>query len=279
MPIIGDDIKSPGRRDDRAPRAHAPLPRARRQARAHHASSTSAATPTSSTCSSASASSRRRSPRPTPSPRCSTTTWAPRTSTSARRDYVPWLTDRKWAYIRMEGRTFGDVPLNIELKLEVWDSPNSAGIVIDAVRLAKLALDNGVSGALEAPELLPDEVAAEADRRRRGARGDRGVHQAVRARKAAKASRPPSSRSCLDGVGRRRSAPRVGRTRLPDRRNGWSRIALRGEPPWCAIVGEATDSRCVVSQTARSSSGRSGMSAIALPAGSSNGTPLVRRRR
>jgi myo-inositol-1-phosphate synthase len=66
-------------------------------------------------------------------------------------DYVPWLTDRKWAYIRMEGSAFGDVPLNIELKLEVWDSPNSAGIVIDAVRLAKLALNNGISGALEAP--------------------------------------------------------------------------------------------------------------------------------
>ena len=66
-------------------------------------------------------------------------------------DYVPWLTDRKWAYIRMEGPTFGDVPLNVELKLEVWDSPNSAGIVIDAVRLAKLALNNGVSGALEGP--------------------------------------------------------------------------------------------------------------------------------
>jgi myo-inositol-1-phosphate synthase len=66
-------------------------------------------------------------------------------------DYVPWLTDRKWAYIRLEGSSFGDVPLNVELKLEVWDSPNSAGIVIDAVRLAKLALDNGVSGALEGP--------------------------------------------------------------------------------------------------------------------------------
>jgi myo-inositol-1-phosphate synthase len=66
-------------------------------------------------------------------------------------DYVPWLTDRKWAYIRMEGSSFGDVPLNVELKLEVWDSPNSAGIVIDAVRLAKLALNNGVAGALEAP--------------------------------------------------------------------------------------------------------------------------------
>jgi myo-inositol-1-phosphate synthase len=66
-------------------------------------------------------------------------------------DYVPWLTDRKWAYIRMEGSSFGDVPLNLELKLEVWDSPNSAGIVIDAVRLAKLALNNGVTGALEGP--------------------------------------------------------------------------------------------------------------------------------
>jgi myo-inositol-1-phosphate synthase len=66
-------------------------------------------------------------------------------------DYVEWLDDRKWAYIRMEGRTFGDVPLNVELKLEVWDSPNSAGVVIDAVRCAKLALDNGQSGALIGP--------------------------------------------------------------------------------------------------------------------------------
>src|SRR5881296_4129994 len=66
-------------------------------------------------------------------------------------DYVPWLTDRKWAYIRMEGSSFGDVPLNVELKLEVWDSPNSAGIVIDAVRLAKLALSNGVAGSLVGP--------------------------------------------------------------------------------------------------------------------------------
>jgi myo-inositol-1-phosphate synthase len=86
-------------------------------------------------------------------------------------DYVPWLTDRKWAYIRMEGSAFGDVPLNIELKLEVWDSPNSAGIVIDAVRLAKLALNNGVAGALEGPssylmksppKQVPDDDAYEA---------------------------------------------------------------------------------------------------------------------
>jgi len=66
-------------------------------------------------------------------------------------DYVPWLTDRKWCYIRMEGTTFGDVPLNIELKLEVWDSPNSAGVVIDAVRCARLAMDRGLGGALTAP--------------------------------------------------------------------------------------------------------------------------------
>src|SRR5216110_340286 len=66
-------------------------------------------------------------------------------------DYVPWLTDRKWAYIRMEGTTFGNVPLNAEVKMEVWDSPNSAGVVIDAVRYAKLALDRGIAGPLEGP--------------------------------------------------------------------------------------------------------------------------------
>jgi len=86
-------------------------------------------------------------------------------------DHVPWLTDRKWAYIRMEGSSFGNVPLNVELKLEVWDSPNSAGIVIDAVRLAKLALDNGVAGPLEGPSAylmksppkqMPDDEAHDA---------------------------------------------------------------------------------------------------------------------
>jgi myo-inositol-1-phosphate synthase len=66
-------------------------------------------------------------------------------------DFVPWLTDRKFAYIRMEGTTFGNVPLNLELKLEVWDSPNSAGIVVDAVRCAKLGLDRGIGGALTGP--------------------------------------------------------------------------------------------------------------------------------
>jgi myo-inositol-1-phosphate synthase len=66
-------------------------------------------------------------------------------------DYVPWLTDRKWAHIRLEGKSFGDVPLTLELKLEVWDSPNSAGVVIDAVRLIKLALNNGIGGQLDGP--------------------------------------------------------------------------------------------------------------------------------
>ena len=66
-------------------------------------------------------------------------------------DHVPWLDDRKWAYIRLEGRNFGDVPLNIELKLEVWDSPNSAGVIIDAVRCCKIALDRGIGGPLDGP--------------------------------------------------------------------------------------------------------------------------------
>ena len=66
-------------------------------------------------------------------------------------DHVPWLTDRKWCYIRMEGTTFGNVPLSCEMKLEVWDSPNSAGVVMDAIRCAKLALDRKVSGALIGP--------------------------------------------------------------------------------------------------------------------------------
>jgi myo-inositol-1-phosphate synthase len=112
-------------------------------------------------------------------------------------DYVPWLTDRKWAHIRVEGLAFGDVPLNLELKLEVWDSPNSAGIVIDAVRCCKLALNHGISGQLDGPSAYlmksphrqrPDEQA----------RGDTerfiatyGTRPGVRARRAgaAKAAR------------------------------------------------------------------------------------------
>jgi myo-inositol-1-phosphate synthase len=63
-------------------------------------------------------------------------------------DHVPWLDDRKWAYVRLEGRAFGDVPLNMEYKLEVWDSPNSAGVIIDAIRAAKIAKDRGIGGPL-----------------------------------------------------------------------------------------------------------------------------------
>jgi myo-inositol-1-phosphate synthase len=83
-------------------------------------------------------------------------------------DYVPWLQDRKWAHIRLEGRGFGEQPINVELKLEVWDSPNSAGVVIDAIRCCKLALDRGLKGGLLAPsaylmksppEQWPDDLA------------------------------------------------------------------------------------------------------------------------
>jgi len=76
---------------------------------------------------------------------------APRDVHVGPSDYVSWLDDRKWAYIRIEGRNFGDVPVNLELKLEVWDSPNSAGVVIDALRCAKLALDRGEAGPLAGP--------------------------------------------------------------------------------------------------------------------------------
>ena len=86
-------------------------------------------------------------------------------------DYVPWLDDRKWAYVRLEGRAFGDVPLNLEYKLEVWDSPNSAGIIIDAIRAAKIALDRGIGGPVlsassyfmkSPPEQYSDSVARDA---------------------------------------------------------------------------------------------------------------------
>ena len=100
------------------------------------------------------------------------------------RDHVPWLLDRKWCYIRMEGTTFGDVPLNAELKLEVWDSPNSAGVVTDAIRCLKLGLDRGLKGTLVAAvELLHEEPAA-ADPRRHRVQPGRGLHQGRRQRDA-----------------------------------------------------------------------------------------------
>ena len=101
-------------------------------------------------------------------------------------DYVPWLTDRKWAHIRLEGQAFGDVPLNVEMKLEVWDSPNSAGIVIDAVRCCKLALNHGIGGQLDGPSSYLMKSPHNQRPGRPGARGDRGVHrQALRASAAA----------------------------------------------------------------------------------------------
>jgi myo-inositol-1-phosphate synthase len=105
-------------------------------------------------------------------------------------DYVPWLTDRKWAHIRLEGQAFGDVPLNVEMKLEVWDSPNSAGIVIDAVRCLKLALNHGVAGQLDGPSSYfmksphtqrPDDEARDAT--------EEFIAQHARVREAAKRAR------------------------------------------------------------------------------------------
>ena len=121
-------------------------------------------------------------------------------------DYVPWLTDRKWAHIRLEGKAFGDVPLNVELKLEVWDSPNSAGVVIDAVRLIKLALNNGIAGQLDGPSSYlmksphsqrPDDEAREqteefiaANARGKGARPRWRSRQQRSRRKGLGSSRP-----------------------------------------------------------------------------------------
>jgi myo-inositol-1-phosphate synthase len=113
-------------------------------------------------------------------------------------DYVPWLTDRKWAHIRIEGESFGGVPLTMEMKLEVWDSPNSAGIVIDAVRLCKLALDNGISGALtepssylmkSPPEQVPDPIAHDATEDFIARYGKKGVVAGKAEKKKAKVSK------------------------------------------------------------------------------------------
>src|SRR4051812_13480316 len=111
-------------------------------------------------------------------------------------DYVPWLTDRKWAHIRLEGQAFGDVPLTAELKLEVWDSPNSAGIVIDAVRCIKLALDNSISGQLDGPSSYlmksphnqrPDHLAREAT--------EAFIAKHARTREAAEAARKAADKA------------------------------------------------------------------------------------
>jgi myo-inositol-1-phosphate synthase len=114
-------------------------------------------------------------------------------------DYVPWLTDRKWAHIRLEGQAFGDVPLTAELKLEVWDSPNSAGIVIDAVRCCKLALNHGVAGQLDGPSSYlmkspysqrPDHLAREAT--------EEFIAQHARTRAAAEAARAAAEKAATE---------------------------------------------------------------------------------
>ena len=123
-------------------------------------------------------------------------------------DYVPWLTDRKWAHIRVEGKAFGDVPLNVELKLEVWDSPNSAGIVIDAVRIDQAGAQPRRRRPARRPLQLPDEVAAQPAARSGGPRDDRGVHRHhSRQRRPARA---PSRR-------RPKPRPRPRRPRAPRR--------------------------------------------------------------
>ena len=117
---------------------------------------------------------------------------------------MPWLTDRKWAHIRVEGQAFGDVPLDLELKLEVWDSPNSAGIVIDAVRCCKLALNHGIGGQLDGPSSYlmkspqnqrPDEIARQ-DTEKFIAKyaGKSLAGRAIKAKPAAKAARKPAAR-------------------------------------------------------------------------------------
>jgi myo-inositol-1-phosphate synthase len=122
-------------------------------------------------------------------------------------DYVPWLTDRKWAHIRVEGQAFGDVPLNLELKLEVWDSPNSAGIVIDAVRCCKLALNHGIGGQLDGPSSYlmksphnqrPDDQARADTEKFIGAYAGRPGSPArgkAKAKKAGAGRKPPAARA------------------------------------------------------------------------------------
>jgi myo-inositol-1-phosphate synthase len=117
-------------------------------------------------------------------------------------DYVPWLTDRKWAHIRLEGEAFGGVPLNAELKLEVWDSPNSAGIVIDAVRLCKLGLNHGLSGQLDGPSSYlmkspmnqrPDDEAREATERFIARYAGKGPGTQPKGRTAPRRARAPKA--------------------------------------------------------------------------------------
>ena len=129
-------------------------------------------------------------------------------------DYVPWLTDRKWAHIRVEGQAFGDVPLNVELKLEVWDSPNSAGIVIDAVRCCKLALNHGLGGQLDGPSsyLMKSPHNQRPDDQARARH--REVHRQVR-RTPGSARRSGARAAAAQPAARGRAARRSGRANTP----------------------------------------------------------------
>ena len=215
LPIIGDDIKSQVGATIVHRHARPPLPRPRRRACSAPRSSTSAATWTSTTCSSASAWSPRRSRRPTRSPRSWTTSCPPDDVHVGPSDYVPWLTDRKWAHIRLEGEAFGDVPLNAELKLEVWDSAELGRHRHRRGAAAASWRSTTASPASStAPRALPDEVAAQPAPRRRGARrrprssspGDaQARHGAPRAARlpAPEGRKPQRSRVRLSAIIRR----------------------------------------------------------------------------
>ena len=221
LPIIGDDIKSPGRRDDRPPPARPPLPRPRR------ADERTSQLNVGGNMDFFNMLERER----LDSKKISKTNAV--TSIMGHElpeedvhvgpsDYVAWLTDRKWAYIRLEGKAFGDVPLNVELKLEVWDSPNSAGVVIDAVRLRQARAQQRHRRPARRALQLPDEVAAYASARRRGARAHRGVHRRLRAR-----ALHPRRGEAVRRRGRPRPRPRQGARR----RRALILLARVGRPP------------------------------------------------
>ena len=138
-------------------------------------------------------------------------------------DHVPWLLDRKWCYIRMEGTTYGDVPLNAELKLEVWDSPNSAGVITDAIRCLKLGLDRGLKGTLVAPSSYFMKSPPHPDPRRHRVQPRRGVHPGRRQRDPAWAPRRRSRR--------RSSGWPAPRPRWPPPRGDRRRTTTRGAAP------------------------------------------------
>ena len=144
---------------------------------------------------------------------------------------MPWLKDRKWCHIRMEGTTFGDVPLNLELKLEVWDSPNSAGVITDAIRCAKLGLDRGLAGTLVAPSSYfmkspPNQIHDDIAHNRVEAfiRGeDNETLVGTEKPKARKMRKAPSTPTPRHEPRRRRSSRMRARTRAVANRPRWAR--------------------------------------------------------